>query len=256
MAGTSGEPGLPPWWDRIPNNASELEPDRLAWLAEQRALRRRALLHRLLPIRRWQRLGLSGPLTLACLAFTTAVAALVIAVVPPSTAPRPTAAPLAAVPTASVAIDSPPPTAETPGGSVIGRLLPAVRLDGDAREVSASELRPAVLALVPSGCTDCVGVMGAIYREARQFRLDLWLVGAPGSAALLARLDETAARGGARWAVDAAGRLAAAVAAQGVTLVAVRADGVIADLRRELPLDPGALPALEPLLTRLATPNR
>jgi hypothetical protein len=255
MAGTSGEPGLPPWWDRIPDDASELEPDRRAWLAEQRALRRRALLRRLLLTRHWEHFGLSGPLALACLAFTIAVAALVVAVVPPSTPHRPTAAPLAAVPTADVTASA-PPTVERPGGSVIGRLLPAVPLDGDVRAVRTSELRPAVLALVPSGCAGCAAVVGAIYRESREFRLDLWLVGPAGSAGLLTHLDEAGARGGARWAVDAAGRLAAALVPRGLTLVTVRADGVIADLGRELPRDPTALPALEPLLTRLAMPNR
>ncbi|HEY6797017.1 MAG TPA: hypothetical protein VI248_20280 [Kineosporiaceae bacterium] len=256
MAGTSGEPGLPPSWDRIPDDASELEPDRLAWLAERRALRRREVIRRLLLARRWERHGLSGPLAIACLAFTTAVAALVVAVVPQSAPKRPAAAPLAEASVASAASSPAPPAAETAGGPVIGRLLPAVQLDGDARAVSTRDLRPAVLALVPAGCSACAATVGAVYRQAQEFRLDLWIVGPLRSRALLRQLVQASTSGGARWAEDAAGLLAATLAARGLTLVTVRADGVIAGLGRGLPLDPTQLPALEPLLTQLATANR
>jgi len=247
----------------VPDDASALEPDRQAWLAEQREARRRRRRHRwrrLVLTRRWDRFGLSGPIVAICLAVTTAVGALVVAFVPRPSTPPPAATALADVPFVSVVAAAPPPIEPSPGG-VVGHRLPPARLDGDVRAVDAAALRPAVMVLVPASC-GCAAAVRSVYRQAREFRLDVWLVGegdgtaAPASGTELVALDEDAAAGGARFAADPAGTLGRALAAHGVTLLTIRSDGVVTALRRDLPLDPARLPALEPLFARLPGPTR
>jgi hypothetical protein len=167
--------------------------------------------------------------------------------------------PLAAVPVLPV----PPPGAGAATGAardLLGRRLPAVTLDGDAGPQVAEGLRPAVVVLVPPGC-GCTDVLDLVYRQAQGFRVQTWLVGAagPGRAAdavraELVRTDEDAAGGGARWAVDARGDLAAALGRQGLTVALVAADGVLTALHTGVPADPRLLPALEPALVRLERP--
>ncbi|HEX2806698.1 MAG TPA: hypothetical protein VHN80_11065 [Kineosporiaceae bacterium] len=280
----------------IPDDASALEPDRLAWLAEQGELpltsspsprvtapaprplpepspqqaHGRSLGHRMIFTWRWRQFGLSGPiLTLFLLAAALVGVVAVTLITRPGT-PAPAAAALAQVAVARVPprTDSGhPATVEQDGGPVIGHRLPGVPLAGDVRSISSETLRPAVIVMVPAardGSSPQVydGVVGAIYRQASEFRIPVWLIapGAPGvrdaSRTYLTHLDETATSGGARWAVDPTGELSAALDAQGPTLIAVRANGAIIGMRRDLPLDPVALPALEPLFARLAIVNR
>ncbi len=66
----------------------------------------------------------------------------------------------------------------------------------------------------------------------------------------LVRLDEATGGGAARWAVDAGGDLDRALLPRGLTVVLVRSDGVISQLRRDLPRT-GGIPALELHLARL-----
>lgn len=245
----------------VPDDASALEADRLAWLAEQRLLRRRHGWRRLVLTRRWERFGLSGPIVVLCLLATAAVGSLAVAFFPRSSRPGPAAAALATAAYAHVTAAS-PPLAEPSPGPVVGRLLPAASLAGDVRPVSSTDLRPGVLLLVPPDC-GCTDVLGAVHRQAREFRLVTWLVAAPApgesraaTRARLVELDEDGTGGAARWAVDPSGTLAQALAARGTTLIAVRPDGTVAGLRRDLPLESALLPPLEPLLARLGTVNR
>jgi hypothetical protein len=241
------EERLPP----IPDDASELEPDRLAWLAEQRALRRRTLLRRIFLTRRWERFGLSGPLVVACLLATSVVAALTV-VFTPRADPPPAAAPLAAVPELAVPTASPAATDAASLG-VGARRLPTVALSGPDEAVDSASLRPALVTLLPAGCR-CATSTRALLQQAREFRLPLWLVGTPQAAAELRGTTE-ATGGTARWAVDGAGSIARAVAAHGLSVALVRADGVVTDVRRDLARD-GEVPALELQLARLTRPAR
>jgi len=171
-------------------------------------------------------------------------------------------APLADVDTARVVAADPsatgPPTTETPGGGVLDHRLPGVILDGDVRPFPASDLRPAVIVPAPSGCR-CNALVKEIYRQAREFRLEVWLMAtkdadetSTGPArSRLVTLDEQGTGGGSRWAVDSTGELTKMLVSRGITLIAVRADGSVAVLRRDMPLDLGQLPALESLLTTL-----
>ena len=244
---------------QVPDDASELEPDRRAWLAEERGRRRRARARRLVLTRRWERFGLSGPLVVVCLLATALVGALAVVVTPRPRGPAPSAAPLATVPVLAVpdrADASPPPGTEPSVGGLLGRRLPPARLEGDVRAVVAADLRPAVLVLVPAAC-DCPEAVGGVYRQAREFRLPVWLLGSgsrSGGAvpADLVRLDEAAAAGAARWAVDRERVLFRALNPRGITVALVSAEGVLAALRRDVPRDPDRVPALEPVLARLA----
>jgi hypothetical protein len=245
----------------VPDDARDLEPDRLAWLALERTRRRRARLRRLVLTRRWERFGLSGPVVVLCLLVTAGVGALAVVFVPrPATAP-PGPAPLSSVaaltvPTLPSTTGPPPisvPAVEGPDGGRLGRRLPEVALDADLAGVRSPDLRPAVILLVPADCR-CEAAVTAVYRQAREFRLATWLVAAgsaSATAAGLVHLDESAAAGGARWALDADAALARALAARGLTLALVRADGVLTGLLRDVPLDPRAIPALELALSAL-----
>lgn len=245
----------------VPDDASSLEPDRLAWLAEQRAVRRRRRLRRLIFTRRHERFGISGPIVAICLLLTALVGGIAVAAIPRPRQPEPAPAPLASVPLAS-ATSVGAPSAERSTGDVLGRRLPPVTLAGDVRPVSSSHLRPGVIVLVPPDCR-CAEVLTAVFRQAREFRLVMWLIGAPrpdesrtATRARLVALDEAGTAGAARWAVDPSGTLWQTLAGRGATLIAVRSDGTVAGLRRDLPLDAADLPALEPVLARLSTMNR
>ncbi len=243
----------------MPDDASALEADRQAWLAEERTRRRRARTRRLLLTRRWDRFGLSGPLVVLCLLLTAAVGSLAVVFVPRPANEAPSAAPLADVPAlpAGAAAVSPgaattaPPARERSDGALLGRRLPETVLRGDVRPVPTRDLRPAVLVLLPDGCT-CFEAIRMLYRQARGFRLETWLVGSGSAGDELVRADEEGTAGGARWAVDAPGTLARALAARGLTVAVVAADGVLAALWRDVPADPARTPRLEPELARLS----
>jgi hypothetical protein len=244
----------------VPDDASALEPDRQAWLTEQRSRRRRAALRRLVFTRRWERFGLSGPLVVLCLMVVSVFGGMAVVLLPRQRMHEAAPAPLTAAAEARVTATSAPdvPVAETVGGAVIDHRLVATTLEGDVRTVSTSDLRPAVVLLVGSDCA-CAATLRDIYRQAREFRLGVWLVGerrgdettSDPARSRLVTLDEQGTAGGARWAVDSTGVLTNTLVARGLTLIAVRADGTVAGLRRDLPLDPTLLPPLEPLLATL-----
>jgi hypothetical protein len=253
------EPASEEPFGAIPDDAAELEPDRQLWLAEQAP---RTGWRRLIFTRRWDRFGLSGPIVVLCLLATSLVGALAVIFVPrPAAAPAP--APLAAVelltPPAGTADPTPPPAVENatrPGtgtGPVAGRRLPEVRLEAEQEAVLSTELRPGVIALLPPTCA-CARSLTALLRQAAEFQLRFWMIAeGPGRRTELTRLDEATGGGAARWGVDAEGELAAAARARGLTVLLVQADGMIRQVRRDIPRD-GEIPALEPVLARLPKP--
>lgn len=256
--GSSGspDPGLP---DRIPDDASELEPDRLAWLAEERTRRRKALVRRVLLTRLWARLVRSVPGVVVCIALLIMLTGLGITMVvhPPDAGPQAVAlagSPALTVPPSTAATPSTAaPVVEPPTGTILGRLLPEIGLSGDAGPVDTHSLRPAVIMLLPRQC-DCRPQVGAVSQQAREFRLELWLVGAgpPSTADELRTIDQQGTAGTARWAVDGDAALVRTLQGHGLTLALIRADGVIVQVLRDLPADAARVPRLELVLPALA----
>jgi hypothetical protein len=152
-----------------------------------------------------------------------------------------------------------PVPALEPRGDILGRRLPAGLITADLGSVPTDAVRPAVLLLVPAGCR-CEPAVHTLYAQAREFRLSTWLVaaGGPDDAATagsrrgLDALDAQAAAGGARWGVDADAVLARGLRARGLTVVLVRADGVVAVVLRDVAPGGKELPAMEIALAALA----
>jgi hypothetical protein len=214
---------------RIPDDARELDPDRLAYLREQSS----GWMPGWMRTRRWVRYGLSGPLVTTVLAVVAGFGALLLLL-----GPRP---PIGPAPT-----ELAQPTVQ-PGQ--VGGLLPDVEVQVNNLPTVATELRPAVLAIVPSECADCAATVRSIYVQAAGFRLPTVLVGSDEQQ--LRDLDRTAAGLGATVAVDSDEVIATAVAASGLTVVAVHSDGIIASVVPDVRPDS----RLESALAVLAEPG-
>lgn len=256
--GAEHEPGHVPTNLRVPDDASALERDRQAWLAEVRAARRRARARRLIFTRRWERFGLSGPIVTLCLLATALVGAVAVVFIP-GTPTQSTPAELALVGAMPVpaTIDPSPPVVE-PSGPRLRHVLPDVVLQTRRAEVVATALRPSVIAVLPAEC-NCATVLAQLVAETRAFSLQAWIIGVGSKQdqrARLEALDAAIGPGEASWAADAAGELSRAVAAHGLTLVLVRDDGLVTAIRRDVPIDPSRLPRLEPQLAVLDRPDR
>ena len=176
---------------------------------------------------------MSGPLVTTVLAVVAGFGALLLLLGPrPAIGPAPTELAQPAV---------------QPGQ--VGGLLPAVEVQVNNLPIRATELRPAVLVVVPAECADCAETVRAIYVQAAGFRLPTVLVGA--DALQLRELDRTAAGLAAKVAVDSDDVIASAVAASGLTVVAVHTDGVIASVVPDVRPDS----RLESALAVLAEPG-
>ena len=158
----------------VPDDASELESDRLAWLAEDRA----APVDLLDPLdmgrhdgdprkprpRPRRRLAILAGVT-ACAVLAMSVLGATLALFSPGGGTTPAARTPLAVATAD------------PGH--LDGLLPAATLTGDTGSVASTDLRPAVVALVPSGCGDCAQRLAAVAGQVADYGLPLVLVGGP-----------------------------------------------------------------------------
>lgn len=200
-----GEPPVPAGWV-APDDARELELDRLAWLREQRARQRDSALRRLLA---WPRPLISGGLALLAV-LVAAVAVVAPGLIVPASRPAPLAHPTA------------------PAGTV-GGLLPPVSLQVAGGRRQARALRPVVLALVPDSCR-CPAAVGALAQATGRYGVPLVLIAPASQGAALMQ----AAPGGRVFTADDGGALSAAYRPQGLTAVLVRADGVVAEVERQL----------------------
>jgi hypothetical protein len=201
----------------IPDDASELAFEAEALRRERAARRRRERVLRIFRTRRFERYGLSGPMVAVVLVIVALFGSLMVVL-----GPRPPAR-LGAQ-----------PLADAPSGGP-GGLLPDVRLQAGTREVPARSLRPGILALVSDGC-DCAAAVQATTSQAASYRLQTSLVVTPESADDLRTMRDAGAVRAAAAGVDADAVLEATYApgATGLTLLLVRADGVVEAVVRDV----------------------
>lgn len=222
----------PPLAVVIPDDIRELDADVAAYHRELRQRRRQARLDRLVLRRHWERFGVVAPLVVLSLVIVTLSGGLMSVF---SDRPATTEPP---APLAQTAID--------PG--MVGGLLPAltVRVDGNATPLR--EIRPALVAVLPSGC-DCAGLVRALVRQTSEYSLRLVLV-TPALGREEARDLRDAALGRATFAVDDSGQLARLFGPH--SLVFVHADGTVRAIERE----PKSTERFELQLSQLATARR
>lgn len=240
---------------RIPDNASELDGDRQAWLREvaaaggqRAAARRRQRREDALARLRGRRVGpygVPGSALGLVLVLVLAVAGLALFLGPGLT-PSQQAVPLA----------TPTTRPGEPGGLLPDTALRNLRLE----DFPARSLRPAVLALVPSGC-DCGEALAAVQAQTFENAVRLYLIAPDGGRR---ELDRLAGRHGLNaFAVveDVDDALAGAYRSEvgrddEAVLLFVHSDGVLRDAR---PLSAGAggtsPVTLEPVLRRLGRPG-
>lgn len=221
----------------VPDDPRELELDVRAWRRERAAAARRGRIDRLLRTRRWRRYGLSGPLVAGVLILVAVFGSFLALLVPGGGRDRAARRPLDRA-------------APSPAGA-IGGLLADRPLRVNGVERPARDLRPAVLALLPTPCR-CEGLVAELSGQVAEFGLRLVLVASGDDSAELSRLVRAARRGPALPAYDRDGRLASEYAARGPTLVLVRDDGRVTGVER------GARAGVrrEPTLRQLVTSGR
>lgn len=232
----------------VPDDARSLDADRLRYVEELRAKARdgapgtapgpAAGRPGLPPVGapRLGRFGLPASLVVVVLVVVGLVGSVMTVFAPRNVGPPSLPRPLATAPTAE------------PGR--VGGLLPDATVAVAGREMSLQEVRPALLALVPAGCTDCADALRSLALQGREHGLRLVLTGT-GQAEELAALDRGTLGGDATVVDDPSGALADAVDPSGVTAVLVHVDGVIGDVVR----DCTAETRLDSSLARLGSPG-
>lgn len=153
-------PPLPPGIE-IPDDLSALDDEVAGVRRELRRERRLARLQSVPLLRRFPARGLPGTLVVLSLFAIALLGTLLMAFPPGRSSPRPTARPLA----------SPSEKVGTRGG-----LVPMADLiDVTGRETPVRMLRPAVLALVPSGC-GCADQLRAVSTQSHEFGLSTYFI--------------------------------------------------------------------------------
>lgn len=221
----------------VPDDARSLDPDRLRYVEELRVKAGRpgpgpAGPPAVPPSGRLSRFGLPASLVVVVLVVIGLVGSAMSVF-----APRMAATPAIPRPLASA------PTAE-PGQ--VGGLLPDAAVTVAGREMSLQEVRPALVAMVPTDCADCEPVLQSLLQQGREYGLRLVLAG-PAPAEELTGIDRRVLGGAATVVDDGTGALADAVEPSGVTAVLVDVDGTIGAVVRDVTADL----RLEPLLSQL-----
>lgn len=215
--GRPGADGSPADWDDwehlvIPDDIHELEADIRAYRREQRAVARRAVIHRVLFRTRF---GVTLPVVLGALVLAAIYSVVMLVVA----SPRSEAPPRTALATSTLAVGR------------VGGLLPDVTLrdvDGTAR--SLRTLRPAVLLLAPAHCR-CADMANAAASAAEHSRLSLTIIGTH-----MPRRPTGVSPSVAALRSERTGELLATYGAvhRPVTVL-VRADGVVKQVLPKLP---------------------
>jgi len=207
----------------VPDDARDLERDRVALERERAAARRQARLRRLILTRRWETHGVSGPLIAACLALVAVAGAGLALLVPRGTPDRPRATPLA----------SPSARPGQRGGLLPDAVLVGAGAAGGSQRTR--DMRPGVVLLVGPGCEPqrCRADVNDIVQTARASGVRTWLVADdPTGLVELAREDAQEGGGYAVPLADPRRALTAAYPATpgGLTLLVVDTSGVVRDI--------------------------
>jgi len=208
----------------VPDDARELARDVQAWQREERWLRRRRRLERMLFTRRWHDHGISGPIV-ALILVGVALLGATISLLTPRVVHPPT-------PPVELRLAAPIAAPGTAGG-----LLPEASLTADTGEVDARDLRPGVIAIVPAGCS-CRAAVATLARDAATNALRIYLVGTSAQAGEIADLAKSTAPTVVQPLVDSSGALVSAYQPKGLTVVPIHADGVTEPAVRDYTGDP------------------
>ena len=213
------------WLERVvvPDDLSELQTDVEAYYREQRAAARHRRLARITASRAVQRFALPAAVVIGSLAVAGAVLAI-LTLGHPHRVPGP---PRVAVATAPAAAP----------GQVNG-LVPDVMLRTSAGAMSARDLRPALVALVPLRC-DCTSLLSTLAGQAEEVRLPLVVVAPAGHDAEVDALPGQLHHGDVRTAFDLIGALRETYGADGatVTVIGLRPDATVSFVQHGVSTD-------------------
>lgn len=226
------------WLDGVvvPDDLSELSADVEAYHRELRQAARRRRIARITNTRVWQRLALPMAVVVSSMTIAGAVFAI-LTLGHPHRVLGPPRQPVASAATLPV-----------PGE--VGGLLPDVTVRTTVGAMSARELRPALIALVPLHC-DCIDLLKALAAQAGEIPVPLVVVAPANRDAEVDAIAGQVHSGSAEAVFDLHGELAAAYSASGVTVLGLRPDATVSFVRRDVALGVH----LEPWLQQMAQPT-
>ncbi len=213
--------GLPPVDIEVPDDARELDRDVLAYHRELRAQRRRTRTRRVFAP--FTRHGMVLPLVAGCMALSMLAGALLsVFAIGPAAAPVVSPAP---VPTFK-----PEPT---PSVGQIGGQLPAGTVLVSGRPMQLRDLRPAVLAIVPSGCR-CATALRQLTTQAAAVLIQVYFVGTDAAMPQVNQLTAQDGQGEALAVDDPGNILGATYHPAGLTAILVHTDAAVEAVRPNL----------------------
>ncbi len=222
----------------VPDDPRSLDGDRDAYLQELRGRAGdRPRLARLLDRVRSGRFGISGVTMILVLACVAVVGSTLTFFSPPPSSGSALVAPLASAPPGDV-------------GS-IGGLLPDANVLVEGLSVPLRTARPAMIALVPTSCKACGPTLHSLLMQAREYGLRLVLAGPPSQGDQLESLNTVELAGSGRVAIDTDNVLSSTYGPQGISVVLVHEDGIVAAVVRDVT----ATQRLEPALSQLSRPG-
>lgn len=225
-----------PWIDPVvvPDDLRDLQADIEAYHRERRQAARRRRLQRLVGGPRVRRALLPVGVATAALGL----AAMVFTILTLGQ-PRATPAPLQA------------PIARAPEGGIgeINGLLPDVTVRTSSGQLSIRDLRPALVALVPTHC-ECGELLATLAAQADEVPVPLVVVAPTAQDAEVSALDGSVHRGHVEPVFDVKGVLARTYEASGVTAVLVGSDATVRHVRTDVTSDV----RLELFLQQLGSP--
>lgn len=212
-----------PWVDPVvvPDDLRELQADVEAYHRELRQAARRRRLERLTGGRRFRRVLLPAGIAAGALGLAAVVFAI-LTLGQPKTQPAPVRMAVASAPRAEV--------------GAVGGLLPDVSVRTSTGDVPIRDLRPALVALVPSHC-ECTDLLAGLAAQADEVPVPLVVVAPTAQDAEVDALDGQLHRGHVQPVFDADGALARTYAASGVTVVLVGADATVRHLQTDVTAD-------------------
>ncbi len=222
----------------VPDDPRSLDGDRDAYLQELRG--RAGAGSRLARLRdrvRSGRFGVSGVTMILVLACVAVVGSTLTFFSPPPSSSGALIAPLATAPPNDV-------------GS-IGGLLPDANVLVEGLSVPLRTARPAMIAMVPTSCKACGPTLHSLLMQAREYGLRLVLAGPQSQADQLEGLNTVELGGSGRVAIDTGNVLSSTYVPQGISVVLVHEDGIVAAVLRDVT----ATQRLEPALSQLSRPG-